>query len=90
LLLLWALAAASAQPVKINEIQLVGTHNSYHSSISPNELANLRKLNPRAAASLEYRHPSLETQLNDGVRQLEIDVYADTKGGTPARPGSNG
>jgi Phosphoinositide phospholipase C, Ca2+-dependent len=85
-LVLLALVSASAQQVKINEIQLVGTHNSYHSGISPNEMANLRKLNPRAADSLEYRHPSLETQLNDGVRQLEIDVYGDAKGGLFAHP----
>ena len=85
-LLIWALASAGAQQVKINEIQLVGTHNSYHSGISPNEMANLRKLNPRAADSLDYRHPSLETQLNDGVRQLEIDVYGDAKGGLFAHP----
>jgi hypothetical protein len=38
-LVLLALVSASAQQVKINEIQLVGTHNSYHSGISPNEMA---------------------------------------------------
>jgi Phosphoinositide phospholipase C, Ca2+-dependent len=81
-----ALSSASAQQLKLNEIQIVGTHNSYHSGISPNEMENLRKINPRAAAALDYRHPSLETQLNDGVRQLEIDVYADTKGGLFANP----
>src|SRR5277367_5789017 len=85
-LLLLALSSASAQQLKLNEIQIVGTHNSYHSGISPNEMENLRKINPRAAAALDYRHPSLETQLNDGVRQLEIDVYADTKGGLFANP----
>lgn len=85
-ILFCALASASAQQVKVNEIQLVGSHNSYHSGISPNEFANLQKMNPRAAAALEYKHPSLETQLNDGVRQLEIDVYADTKGGLFAHP----
>jgi len=83
---LLGLASASAQQVRINEIQLVGTHNSYHSGISPNEMTNLRKLNPRAAESLAYRHPSLETQLNDGVRQIELDVYSDAKGGLFANP----
>ena len=82
-----ALASASAQPLKLNEIQIVGTHNSYHSGISPNEMANLRKMNPKAADALDYRHPALTTQLNDGVRQLEIDVYGDAKGGLFAHPG---
>src|SRR5580704_1737660 len=83
---LLGITTASAQQVRINELQLVGTHNSYHSGISPNEMANLHKLNPRAADSLEYRHPALETQLNDGVRQLEIDIYGDAKGGLFAHP----
>ena len=81
-----AVSSASAQELKLNEIQIVGSHNSYHSGISPNEMANLRKMNPQAAESLDYRHPSLTTQLNDGVRQLEIDVYGDTKGGLFAHP----
>jgi hypothetical protein len=86
IVLLLGVASANAQQVRINEIQLVGTHNSYHSGISPNEMANLRKLSPRAAESLEYHHPSLETQLNDGVRQIELDIYGDTKGGLFATP----
>jgi len=85
-----ALVSASAQQVKLNEIQIVGTHNSYHAGISPNEMAYLRKVNPQAADALDYRHPSLTTQLNDGVRQLEIDVYGDSKGGLFAHPAGPG
>ncbi len=84
--LLLTLASASAQQLKLNEIQIVGTHNSYHSGISPNEMAYLRKINPQAADSLDYHHPALTTQLNDGVRQLEIDVFGDAKGGLFANP----
>ena len=80
------LASAGAQQVRINQIQLIGTHNSYHSGISPNEMINLRKVNPKAADSLDYRHPSLETQFNDGVRQIELDVFGDSKGGLFAHP----
>jgi hypothetical protein len=86
-ILFFTLASASAQQLKLNEIQIVGTHNSYHSGISPNEMANLRKMNPQAADALDYRHPALTTQLNDGVRQLEIDVFGDAKGGLFAHPG---
>jgi hypothetical protein len=73
-------------PLKLNEIQIIGSHNSYHSGISPNEMAYLRKVNPRAADSLDYRHPPLTVQLDAGVRQLEIDVYGDSKGGLFANP----
>jgi hypothetical protein len=84
------LVSASAQSLKLNEIQIVGSHNSYHSGISPNEMAYLRKVNPQTAEALDYRHPSLTTQLNDGVRQLEIDVYGDSKGGLFAHPAGPG
>jgi hypothetical protein len=86
LAVLLALASASAQELKLNEIQVVGTHNSYHSGISTNEMAYFRMVNPRAADSLDYRHPSLTTQLNDGVRQVELDVYGDVNGGLFSHP----
>src|SRR5580698_11249095 len=90
LLLFVALSSASAQELKLTDIQIVGSHNSYHSGISPNEMAYLRKVNPKAADDLSYTHPSLTTQLNDGVRQLEIDVYGDAKGGLFAHPSGPG
>jgi len=34
----------------------------------------LKKLNPKSAAALDYRHPPLDVQLSSGVRQVEIDV----------------
>lgn len=87
LLALFALAAAlSPAQLKLNEIQVIGSHNSYHAGISPNEMAALRKTNPAAAEALDYKHPSLQTQLDAGVRQLEIDVFGDTKGGLFADP----
>jgi hypothetical protein len=80
-------ASASAQEtLRMNQIQLVGTHNSYHSGLAPGEMAVLRKQNPQAAESLAYKHPSIEAQLDAGVRQLELDVYGDSKGGRFAEP----
>src|ERR1041384_5864221 len=80
-------ASASAQEtLRMNQIQFVGTHNSYHSGLAPGEMAVLRKQNPRGAESLAYKHPSIEAQLEAGVRQLELDVYADAKGGLFADP----
>lgn len=70
----------------MNQIQLVGTHNSYHAGLAPGEMAVLRKMNPQAAESLAYKHPSLDAQLDAGVRQLELDVFGDTKGGLFADP----
>ncbi|MBK7926706.1 MAG: phosphatidylinositol-specific phospholipase C1-like protein [Bryobacterales bacterium] len=76
----------SAQTLRMNQIQIVGTHNSYHVGLAPGELAILRQQNPRAAESLAYKHPPLAAQLDAGVRQLELDVFGDTKGGLFADP----
>ena len=67
--------------VRMNQIQVVGSHNSYHSGLTPGVKAFLAQRNPSTLRSLDYSHPTLTTQLNNGVRQLEIDVHADAKGG---------
>jgi hypothetical protein len=75
--------------LRLNEIQLIGSHNSYHSGLTPGMKAWLEKHNPRAAKTLDYSHPPLDVQLSNGVRQVEIDIFADPKGGryaTPAGP----
>jgi len=72
--------------VRINQIQVVGSHNSYHAGFAPSEAKWLAEKNPRAYHSLEYRHAPLDEQLSGGVRQLEIDVFSDPKGGRFAHP----
>lgn len=71
---------------KMTDIQTIGSHNSYHSGISPHELAYWKKNNPRLAASLDYSHPPLADQLALGVRKFEFDIFSDTKGGLFANP----
>lgn len=88
LLVTFTAAAQTAAPLRLTEIQIVGSHNSYHSGISPNEMEFLRKANPRVADALDYHHPPLKDQLDAGVRQLEIDVFGDSKGGLFANPAS--
>lgn len=78
--------AQSTRPPRLNEIQIVGSHNSYHSGLTASDAELLRGHDPRAADSLAYRHPALDVQLADGVRQLELDVYGDSKGGLFAHP----
>jgi hypothetical protein len=70
--------------VRLNQIQVLGTHNSYH--IAP-KAAVLETLSPERRQGLEYTHRTLTEQLSElGVRQFEIDVFADPDGGRYARP----
>jgi hypothetical protein len=73
--------------VHINEIQVNGTHNSYHAGISPGEAKLWPAKAPALYSRLDYRHPSLTAQLRAGVRQLEVDIFAAEKGGPLYPPG---
>jgi hypothetical protein len=93
--LTWAIAIAAfggcalAQgdgDVRMNQIQVIGTHNSYHSGFAPSATKLWQQNSPKRFAGLDYRHPSLTSQLDAGVRQIEIDIFADTKGGLYAHP----
>jgi hypothetical protein len=70
----------------MNQIQIIGTHNSYHAGIAPSETKLMQAQNPERYKMLEYRHRPLDQQLSSGVRQIELDVYADSQGGRYAHP----
>lgn len=98
--------------VSINDIQLLGTHNSYSKPIDssvlklagkiiepmkanyvksmPDEMKKRYKENhPNQvsfAEGLSYAHPNFLSQLNNGIRSFEIDVYRDTIGGLFSKP----
>jgi predicted alpha-1,2-mannosidase len=72
--------------VKLNQIQIIGTHNSYHAGIAPSETKLWQARDAKDYEGLEYSHPSLTQQLDGGVRQIELDVFADTKGGRYLHP----
>ena len=72
--------------VRINQIQVIGSHNSYHTGIAPSERKLIEQQNPKAMRALDYAHAPLADQLTGGVRQVEIDVYADSKGGRYSHP----
>lgn len=72
--------------LKLNEIQVIGSHNSYKQSIDPALFAFLSKSDSAALSTIDYSHISLSHQLNSGLLNLEIDVYADPKGGKYSHP----
>jgi hypothetical protein len=72
--------------VAINQLQSVGTHNSYKIKIPDVELAVIKERNPDAAVTLDYSHETLAAQLDKGARQLEIDPSDDPQGGLFSTP----
>ncbi|WP_294248716.1 phosphatidylinositol-specific phospholipase C1-like protein [uncultured Sphingomonas sp.] len=91
LLTLAAVLATAAAPgprasLRMNDIQVVGSHNSYKKRIAPAVFAELERRDPKLAAALDYDHLTLAQQLDRGVRQLEIDIFADPQGGRFAHP----
>jgi hypothetical protein len=58
--------------LRLNQVQVLGTHNSYHVAPPP----------PYAAVEAwQYSHDPLPVQFqSEGIRQIELDVYADPHG----------
>jgi hypothetical protein len=79
--------ATAAEPPRLNQMQVIGTHNSYH-------IAPTRAIQDMIAAAskgqdrgLDYTHPPFDEQFGrQGIRQIELDVFADPKGGLFADP----
>lgn len=74
----WAQTAEGA--LRLNDIQILGSHNSYKLAMPAENFALLSAARPEVAASLEYDHRSLPEQLTLGIRKLELDVFYDPQG----------
>ncbi len=73
--------------LKLNQIQVIGTHNSFHVQAPEDELAQVAAFDEEQAAQRRYTHPDLTTQLGEQkIRQIELDVFADSKGGLYSQP----
>ena len=70
----------------INQIQLVGTAESYKLRPSASMLGLIRMGSAEDAHELDFAEPPIAAQLNMGARSLEFDVADDPKGGLYARP----
>lgn len=79
-------ASDSDAQVRINQIQVIGSHNSYHAGLLPGARAFLAKKHPADLRGLDYAHQPLDKQFDGGVRQIELDIFADSKGGRYAHP----
>ncbi|WP_291411251.1 phosphatidylinositol-specific phospholipase C1-like protein [Actinophytocola sp.] len=74
--------------VRLNQIQVIGTQNSFHQEPPAAEKTlRMQLTGPEVEQTIEYTHAPVATQLGDQkVRQVEFDVYADPDGGKYATP----
>ncbi|MCW4463855.1 phosphatidylinositol-specific phospholipase C1-like protein [Sphingomonas sp. BT-65] len=80
--LLAPLAVATADaPIRINDLVMIGTHNSYKLAMPAERMEMLRKASADSANALDYTHRPIVEQLDAGARQLELDIWYDPKGG---------
>ena len=77
-----ARSGAPAPELRLNQLQFVGSHNSYKQAQSWGWATVLRWLNEDAARALDYEHLPLGEQLDLGLRVLELDVFYDAASGT--------
>ncbi|MDJ1473627.1 phosphatidylinositol-specific phospholipase C1-like protein [Cytophagaceae bacterium DM2B3-1] len=85
--ILWpAIFLVDIDQLPLNQIQVIGSHNSYKQAIEPALFQTLKKADSSLANHIDYSHLSLEEQLNMGLLNLEIDIYADSQGGKYSHP----
>jgi hypothetical protein len=77
--------AADRSP-RLNQVQILATHNSYHQEPPKAVLDAVAPIDAALPPTIEYHHPSLAKQLDEGVRGLELDVLADPDGGRYSHP----
>ena len=71
-------------------MQVIGSHNSFH--VKPQTVAfeAIAAVSRELAESIEYSHRPLTEQLEEfGIRQFELDVFADPEGGLYSNRAAN-
>ncbi|MFO0818512.1 MAG: phosphatidylinositol-specific phospholipase C1-like protein [Pirellulales bacterium] len=80
-------AAAADRDLRLNQIQVIGTHNSYHRAPPAQLLKWIALAGQSSSAAFDYTHRPLPEQFSElGIRQIELDVFADPKGGHYSTP----
>nr|WP_240979317.1 phosphatidylinositol-specific phospholipase C1-like protein [Streptomyces sp. HNM0574] len=81
-----AQAPSGAGALRMNQVQAMATHNSYHREVSFAEQRLMARHDP-GFGTLLYSHAALPVQLErQRVRGIELDVFPDPEGGLYADP----
>ncbi|MGQ1947741.1 phosphatidylinositol-specific phospholipase C1-like protein [Geofilum sp. OHC36d9] len=84
--LVFVLSACSKPETHLNEIQVIGSHNSYKIEIEKPLWNLLYQKDSAKALSLQYAHIPILEQLKLGLRNIELDVFYDPDGGHFSNP----
>ena len=67
--------------IQMNQVQYLGSHNSYHVRAQQDLFDLLLAFIPDVAPTLDYTHVPLQEQFDaQGIRQIELDVFDDPQG----------
>lgn len=78
---------AESASLRWNQIQVIGTHNSYHLAPEAKILELISLTGGQVAQAIDYTHAPLTQQFSEhGIRQIELDLYADPEGGLYSKP----
>ncbi|MEU4697658.1 phosphatidylinositol-specific phospholipase C1-like protein [Nonomuraea dietziae] len=81
-----AVGTTARSDVRINQIQTIATHNSYHREVTDAEKDVQRKTDANWW-NLQYSHAALPHQFaSQRVRGIELDVFPDPQGGLYSKP----
>ncbi|KAK2042383.1 acid phosphatase [Colletotrichum somersetense] len=76
----------STGAVRMNHVQVIGTHNSYHREAPLSEHPTQAGILPDVQ-NYYYSHPALDVQATyQSIRNFELDIFADPAGGHYATP----
>ncbi len=78
--------AQSIDSLRLNQIQIIGSHNSYKKLPDPRVLHFLSKFKKQLGkeqdpSHIDYGHLTIDSQFDYHMRGLEIDIHNDPKGG---------
>ncbi|MES2440747.1 MAG: Ca2+-dependent phosphoinositide-specific phospholipase C [Verrucomicrobiota bacterium] len=80
-------AAFAGEDPPMNRVQFIGTHNSYHIAPSAKVRQMIESVAKGEGDAINHTHRPLTEQLEIlKIRQFELDLYADPKGGLYSNP----
>ncbi|MFD9939411.1 phosphatidylinositol-specific phospholipase C1-like protein [Nonomuraea sp. NPDC059023] len=79
-------ATAAGNELRVNHVQTMATHNSYHLELTDEE-KDVQRRTDRNWWNLQYSHTAIPNQFAaQHVRGIELDVFPDPKGGLYTSP----